>query len=58
MKTIFTVCMLILIASTASISYYLFVRSNYYSSAFLTLAWYISLSLLITLAGSRKLVLK
>ena len=58
MKTIFTICMIVLIASTASISYFLFIRSNYYSSAFLTLAWYISLSFLITLAGSRKLILK
>ncbi len=58
MKTLITLALIILIAITAVSSYLMFSNFNYYSSALLTAVWYLSGSLLITLLGTRKLIVR
>ena len=58
MKTIFTLSLILMIAIAGINSYIQFYYHHYYNAALLTVGWYISLSLLITVIGSRKIILK
>ena len=55
MKTLFTLSSLVSMTITGIVSYRLFSDSHFYASALLTMASYLTATLLVSILGSKKI---